>query len=223
MVRQPVNSPPGSSGDPSYPAVTVVGVDPSLAHTGVCVLTDGRVVQEYALETAPGDGPRPLRLYEQRERLARIVLSARDSAAHVVVALESEIWLSNAHTASEAAAIQAVYQVVLWESRWPTLHFLPVNVAHVKKYCGAQQKDEVLLQVYKRWGREYKDHNLADAFVLARIGHDFHTVLTGSSTGDRLTKPQREVLLKLAYTWEQQAAPKEKRRDRQRKRLTAQR
>lgn len=189
------------------PYVAVVGVDPSLAHTGVCVLLDGKVTREYALETGPETGPRPLRLALQRDRLVTIVKSAGDAARALVVAMETEVWgLASGHTASEQSAIQAIYQDALWalSGAGPPLHYLPVNVHHVKKFAGAQLKDQILLAVYKRWGREYKDHNLADAFLIAVIGHAFFC--RDLLTNKELVKPQLEVLAGLVksggYPWE---------------------
>lgn len=168
---------------------------------------DGKVVREYALQTGPEDGPKPLRLATQRERLRQIVESARDAATNLVVAMEAEVWGVGEHTASDQSAIQAVYQVMLWEAR--ELHFLPVNVAHVKKFAGVVKKDQILLSVFKRWGREYQDHNLADAFLVGIIGHAFYcrSVLTDKE----IIKPQREVLQSLekvgGYPWEVPQAP----------------
>lgn len=65
----------------------------------------------------------------------------------------------------------------------------------VKKFCtgsGAAKKNEILLGVYKRWGVEFKDDNLADSYVLAKIAQAIDT------EADDLPKFQQEVLAKLA-------------------------
>ena len=203
MTKQPVTAP--TDGEPR---ITSIGIDPSLTATGVVVLTDGRVAREYVLETTPEEGSLPERLHIQRERIIKIVCSALDSAQEVVVALEAQIWMgAGGHTAQQSAALQAFYQVALWEIKWPALHYLSVNVAQVKKYVGAQHKNQVLLQVFKRWGREYKDDNVADAYVLAQIGSMFLGRLRGYPTPS-VSKPQGEVLLKLHTGWSPPATKK---------------
>ena len=47
-----------------------------------------------------------------------------------------------------------------------------VSVFCLKKWVagtGRAAKEMMLLHVYKRWGVEFKDNNLADAYGLARI------------------------------------------------------
>jgi crossover junction endodeoxyribonuclease RuvC len=42
----------------------------------------------------------------------------------------------------------------------------------LKKYAtgkGTSKKQEMLLQIYKRWGVEFSDDNAADAYALARL------------------------------------------------------
>lgn len=49
---------------------------------------------------------------------------------------------------------------------------LVVAPAALKKYAigkGNAKKDEVILGVYKNWGVEFSDNNMADSYVLARI------------------------------------------------------
>mgnify|MGYP001619177897 FL=1 len=125
-------------------------------------------------------------------------------ARPVLVSVESEAFGMGFRQDLDPAAIQAVVQVLLWEQR-DTLRFLSVNPSRLKKYIGAKGKDEVLLQVYKRYGREFRDHNIADAYVLAMIGLD---VLHYERRGDlwpEVTKPQQEVLDALlveGFLWE---------------------
>lgn len=59
------------------------------------------------------------------------------------------------------------------ERRFP----LKVPPMTLKKYAsgkGNSKKQEMLLQIYKRWGMEFNDDNAADAYALARLAADFH-------------------------------------------------
>lgn len=82
------------------------------------------------------------------------------------------------------------------------LHYaLPTPVAYptivpptsLKKFvtgAGNAAKDNMLLSVYKKWGKEYKDNNLADAYGLARMAEALHTGVTAF-------KYEEEALAKL--------------------------
>jgi Holliday junction resolvasome RuvABC endonuclease subunit len=196
-------------------AYAVVGIDPSLTATGVCGVIDGMERVTQLLRTLP-DQHRPARLLQQRDALHSFLVATRGQlgpTGQLIVAMETEIWMGNPTQSGDASAIQAVYQMLLWtmdpQHQW--LHYLPVNVAHVKKWLGAKQKNEVLLQVYKRYKREFRDDNEADAFTLGMIGdafwhYNYSTKGVAGATWPELTQPQLEVLdklLKAGYPWEQ--------------------
>ena len=59
------------------------------------------------------------------------------------------------------------------ERRFP----LKVPPMTLKKYAsgkGNAKKQEMLLQIYKRWGIEFNDDNAADAYALARLAAESH-------------------------------------------------
>lgn len=203
-----------------------IGIDPSIAHTGVCRLRMGQEDAVEELTTASGSH-RAERLVGLRERLrdflirggllANVLPPAR---APVVIAMETEIWTSAGHTASESAAVQAVFQVLLWETRaqwrkagWPTLWFLPVNVSQLKKWVDAKEKQHVLMKVFKLYGREFTNDNLADAFVLAQIADAYSCARGDPDFPDTrgqvhpLSQRQQEVLAKLTLPWEVDLPP----------------
>jgi crossover junction endodeoxyribonuclease RuvC len=67
-----------------------------------------------------------------------------------------------------------------------------VAPAQLKKYVlgkGVGKKEQVMMQVFKRWGYEAKTNNLADAYVLAQMAASLSKLPPVS-----LTKPQVDVL-----------------------------
>jgi len=194
----------------------VIGIDPSLAHTGVCILTPTAMVIQSLLTSS--DDCRPARLVSLREDVIGLLLDGLSSGETVVVVMESQIWSHNPALYAADAAVHAVLQVALWEQfrhRTTGRRFISVNPSQVKKWLGARQKSEVLLQVYKRYGEEFSDHNEADAYALAQIGVEFESRLSGKSVD--LTKPQHQVLdalEKSGLPWEQR--PETRRRGRKR-------
>lgn len=60
-----------------------------------------------------------------------------------------------------------VIRRLFWNNSVPVIEIPPTTL---KKFIGANKKDEVMMKVYKRWGFEAKTNDQADAYVLARIG-----------------------------------------------------
>lgn len=65
-----------------------------------------------------------------------------------------------------------------------------VGTLQLKKFVTGKAmsaKDVMLLEVYKRWGVDLKDHNLADAYGLARVAHALYCA-------PQVTQFQQDVL-----------------------------
>jgi len=190
----------------------VVGIDPSLTATGIVVAKSG-VMQSSQLVSSGPDIHRPQRLVDLRQG----VLACLEGLGSVeVIVMESEVF-GMVHQASEQGQVQGVLQVAVFEylKTRPQGHFLSVNPSVLKKWLGAKGKDEVLLQVYKRYGQEFRDHNLADAFALAVIGEAYASYVLDGKTWPEWTKSHLEVLDKLQATgfpWERAEGPVRKAR-----------
>lgn len=201
----------------------VIGIDPSLVKTGLCRVVDG-VAQMTTLVTTTPDRPRPERLIHLQESVGGFIRRSFGFGAPLgvverpfVVAMESQIWSTNPDIHSADAAVYGVLQVEIWEifqkwARTPNIAlFVSVNPAHVKKWLGVKDKDQILLQVFKRYGREFPTHDEADAFVVAMIGQSLVRYRQAGALWPEITKPQGEVLDKLLLSglpWEpQQSKP----------------
>lgn len=55
------------------------------------------------------------------------------------------------------------------------LQIAPMSVKKFATGKGTAKKQEMLMQIYKRWGIEFNDDNAADAYSLARIATGYHT------------------------------------------------
>jgi Holliday junction resolvasome RuvABC endonuclease subunit len=64
----------------------------------------------------------------------------------------------------------------------------------LKKYVSgtgkARKKELIILDVFKNFGEEIRDNNIADAYVLSRIARDY-------TSGNNLKKHQEDVIKKL--------------------------
>lgn len=86
----------------------------------------------------------------------------------VDIAMEGTVLAS--HSALVLGELSATVKLTLYR-RWEVLP-LQVPPMTLKKYAtgkGNSKKQEMLMQVYKRWGVEFNDDNAADAYALSRL------------------------------------------------------
>jgi Holliday junction resolvasome RuvABC endonuclease subunit len=191
--------------------LVVLGIDPSLTGTGVAVVKGGVLVKTEVL-TSNAAEPLPARLTSLRLGVESFLMAYEPA----VVAMET-VAFGLPQQASALGAVQGALQVAIWldlrkraTGERANGHFLSVNVSHVKKWVGAKQKNEILLQVYKQYGLTFADHNAADATVIAMIADAYLARQSGHDWAC-WTKPQQEVLKKLeatGYPWEAPHAKK---------------
>lgn len=63
----------------------------------------------------------------------------------------------------------------------------------LKKYAagkGNAKKQEMLLQIYKRWGIEFNDDNAADSYALARLAAGVATTAVEKAVVEQITDPK---------------------------------
>jgi Holliday junction resolvasome RuvABC endonuclease subunit len=96
---------------------------------------------------------------------------------HNIVDIAMEGTVLASHSALVLGELSATVKLVLWDFfedyRKTPLQIPPMTL---KKYAtgkGTAKKQEMLLQMYKRWGVEFNDDNAADSYALARLagGH----------------------------------------------------
>ncbi len=95
-----------------------------------------------------------------------------------------------------------IFKLCLYERGIPFFIAVP---SQVKKYISGTGKDVkkelILLDVYKKYNVEFRDNNIADAYVLSRICRDYYFLKQHSVIADSLYKYQLEVLLALQKTY----------------------
>lgn len=159
----------------------VIGIDPSLNNTAYCVLWAGEsIVGKIGVGSKKGV-PRLLHIERTTEKLLELY-----QPQLIVIEGYSHASAHQAHQAGELGGIlRRLFHV--YGIRW-----VDVAPGTLKKFVtgkGNADKSMILLNVYKRWGVELKNHDEADAFGLAKLG----TYLCGADASG-LTKPQLEAL-----------------------------
>jgi len=168
--------------------MTWVGIDQSYTGFGLALLGHDEVHTVLGKFESAKYGTGPGRLLDIERWLTR-ELSVLDTVEHVCL----EGYANGAKFGREIAG-ELGYAV----KRTLYLLGMPYNVVpptSVKKFAtgkGTAKKNEMLLAVYKRWGIEFSNDNLADAYTLAEIAKAVDTQDTS------LTKYQQEALSKLS-------------------------
>mgnify|MGYP006287957505 CR=1 FL=1 len=83
------------------------------------------------------------------------------------VAMEGTVLAS--HSALALGELSAVVKLTLWEKGILPLQIPPMTLKKYASGKGTAKKQEMLLQIYKRWGVEFNDDNAADAYALGRL------------------------------------------------------
>jgi Holliday junction resolvasome RuvABC endonuclease subunit len=109
----------------------------------------------------------------------------RNGNVVVNVAMEGTVLQSQAASIlGELAGIVKMDLYTFFDARVKPNCSLPLQIPPMtlKKYAtgkGTAKKQEMLLQIYKRWGVEFNDDNAADAYALARLAADAYNGVEG--------------------------------------------
>ena len=149
-----------------------VGLDQSYTGTGLVILDHtGALIDHHLIKTKPGATPMEAvdRLGSIFDQVKKAILSTTTQDSVVSLVMEDFAF----GQANQMAALGGLgwhlrYRLAR-ETPW---HFATCPVGTLKKFAtglGNAKKDQMLLGVYKRWGFEAPDDNVADAYALAKL------------------------------------------------------
>lgn len=155
----------------------VIGVDPSLTGTGVCVLelseTEFKVSGLKTIKTSPGS-----HMYARIKRYKGIgdqVLGFLPTGRSCV-AIEGYGFMAIGRAVSVMPELGGVLRFMLEALGIPWVEFAPTSVKKYGSGSGAAKKDLMMMEVFKRYGKllhgtdlKFEDSNQTDAFVLAAM------------------------------------------------------
>jgi len=153
----------------------VIGLDLSLVGTGVVVLSDltapdnPAILEQVLIESTPKEENTP-RLIGINTKVMKVIIKHKPN----LVVMEGPAFgvqkTSSIFTLGELAGLVKASMYTMNQS------FMIVTPSALKKWItgkGNAKKDLMLLKVYKRFGVEFSDDNLCDAYALARYGFQF--------------------------------------------------
>jgi Holliday junction resolvasome RuvABC endonuclease subunit len=142
-----------------------VGLDLSYVATGLIVLdSNGEILEQKLINTDSK--------YDTEDRIIQIIdeiLFIPKIMGLGGVCIEGPAYSSRGNQVLQMGALNFFVRIFL---RRKNIKFRVVPPPTLKKWVagnGRAAKEMMLLYVYKRWGVEFTDNNLADAYGLARI------------------------------------------------------
>lgn len=167
-----------------------LGFDLSLTNTGAIILSSSCDIIHQSKLQAPGGVLGVERLFFLEEQLIEF-LSGKD-ITHCCI--ESPSYGSQEGHLFELGEWAGIVKLHLFKKCIP---FILVAPSQLKKYVsgsGQSKKELIILDVYKVFGQEIRDNDLADAYVLARIIRDYIFLYEKSNTKLELKTYQKEIL-----------------------------
>jgi Holliday junction resolvasome RuvABC endonuclease subunit len=118
---------------------------------------------------------------------------------HYIVDVAMEGTVLASQSALVLGELSATVKLVLWDyfgdyDKQPHLQTpLQIPPMTLKKYAagkGNAKKQEMLLQIYKRWGIEFNDDNAADSYALARLAGKISEGVVEDAVAEQIKDPK---------------------------------
>jgi Holliday junction resolvasome RuvABC endonuclease subunit len=177
------------------PTSISIGIDQSLTGFAVTFLdTDNPDQFVTYVYKSPYNGVQ--RLKDISNWLMEKIESFRDYYI-VDVAMEGTVLASQ--SALVLGELSATVKLTLWDyfdeyTKQPHLQTpLQIPPMTLKKYAagkGNAKKQEMLLQIYKRWGVEFNDDNAADSYALARLAGKISEGVIENAVAEQIKDPK---------------------------------
>ncbi len=165
---------------------TVIGLDPSLTGTGVCVMKfDEKDVTVLSLATIKSKPT--LHPYARIGRYKQIVRAIFDTPAlksidsrEILITIEGYSFGARGSAATALPELGALIRNEAEQAQVPWVEFTPPSIKKFGTGTGAAKKDLVLMHVQQKYGHmligtgfQLEDSNQGDAFVIALMGVEY--------------------------------------------------
>lgn len=144
-----------------------LGIDQSLTNTGIVLLNESaKILLQKSITTEPKSFTSEIeRLVFIRDRVASVVQNSSIDCA----ALEGFGYGARGNAIFQLAGIGYLIREIFHIQKIPLEIIAPSTLKKFVTGSGRGQKNLMLLHVFKRWGEEFSDDNICDAYCLARF------------------------------------------------------
>lgn len=171
-----------------------LGIDASLTGTGLALINDEYKIEKTLKLTVPHKDIE--RLFHLENLLLPFI---EDSAKIKLVCIEGPSYQSKDHTLFQLGEWAGIIKLNLFKKGIDVIIAAP---SQLKKYISGKfestsKKELVILDIYKYYGEEIRDNDIADAYVVSRLARDYYKRFIENIQDDTLKKSQIEVLKKI--------------------------
>jgi len=167
----------------------ILGIDQSLNHTGLVLInTTEQSNQPITHTIIPSKLKGVERLSYIKKQLTAII---QVWAPIDVIILENYSFGAKGRAVFQIGELGGVIRVILYESGIPWYVAAPMTVKKFASGSGKGDKQLMLKSVFTKWKFDTNDHNLADAFAMAKIGE---AILRKDEPTFVLAKYERECI-----------------------------
>ena len=147
-----------------------VGLDPSFNGTGIILLnSEGEIIEQVLHKAKEGEAEERLLDIEKKINFIPKILSLES------VYIEGPSYSSSGAFILQMGALHYLIRLIFLKKK---INYKIIAPGTLKKYVagtGVAKKELMLLKTYKKWGVEFNDNNLCDAYGLARMAlEDFN-------------------------------------------------
>lgn len=148
----------------------VMGIDLSLVETGIVCLEHGILIRDHLITSKLSKDELEI---ERIKKIAREVIKCIECDKPELIVIEGLSYGSkNTTSLCQLAKLNFSVEIYCYQTGYK---YLMVAPGHLKKFItgtGIAKKELMLLQVYKKYGVEFNNNNLCDAYALCRLGED---------------------------------------------------
>ena len=173
-----------------------LGIDPSLTNSGLMLIdADYKIIASIELST-PSMGVE--RLYHLESKLLEFLEHCTSIGGGInLICIEGPALRESGRLFDLGGWTNLIYLTLFKRGA----SFIIAAPLQLKKYVSGFGKnfgkELVILDVFKNFGEEIRSNDLADAYVLARIAHDYYGKYVIDSLATQLKQHQVEVLAKM--------------------------
>jgi Holliday junction resolvasome RuvABC endonuclease subunit len=141
-----------------------VGLDPSFNGTGIIILdSNGEIIEQILHKAKEGEVEERLLDIEKKIKIIPNIPRLE------IVYIEGPSYSSSGAFVLQMGALHYLTRLIFLKKK---INYKIIAPGTLKKYVagtGVAKKELMLLKTYKKWGVEFNDNNLCDAYGLARM------------------------------------------------------
>ncbi len=149
----------------------VMGIDLSLVETGIVCLEDGKILFQNTVKSKPKEGQLEI------ERIRAIALEVNMNGIgkfkpDLVVIEGLSYGSKNTTSLCQLAKLNFCIEIYCYIEKYRYRMVPPTTLKKFITGKGNSKKEVMLMKILKRYGLEFENNNLADAYALCRWGED---------------------------------------------------